>query len=74
MVSGADPNNNEFSRGAHVKVSCRYELIDGELSDDGKGQWHFPRLQLRFVDSVAAPGPEISKVELDPEALVHYEI
>ena len=50
LVSGVS-DSGEFEVGTKVRVSCRFEVTDGDLSADGNGQFKFPRFVLRFVDA-----------------------
>ena len=72
-VSGVG-DSGEFDYGTPVQVSCRFEVIDGELSADGSGQFKFPRLVLRFVDAEWDDTPKPEPLpEPDPETLKFYD-
>ena len=72
LVSGINIDTEEFDLGTNVRVSCRFESIDGELTADGRGMFKHPRLTLRFVDADWSQEPE-PLPEPDPEVIVHYD-
>ena len=72
LVSGINPDTEEFDHGTHVRVSCRFEAVDGELTADGRGIFKHPRLMLRFVDADWSQEPE-ALPDSDPEVISHYD-
>ena len=63
LTSGTG-DDGEFSRGDQVRVSCRFESTPGDVQHDG--QFHFPKLVLRFVDIYEGDAhPESTPIEVE---------
>ena len=75
LVSGQNLDTNEFDHGQRVRVSCRFEVRDGQINSDGNGEWKFPLLILRFVDAEwEEEKPKAEPIpEPDPETLKFYD-
>ena len=73
MVSGINQDTKEFEIGTEVKVSCRFMLRQGQLADEGAGEFLFPDFQLRFVDAVLDEREFATPTVIDPEVLKAYD-
>ena len=66
LCCGAEGSNGEFTKGQHVRVSCRFELSEQmQSTQDSDGCFQHPKLILRFVDTDLEPeanGAEIKEI------------